>query len=459
MNIYLHVEISARELDSKLLLATLAAAKGHEVLVSNLSEILNGFKLGVLKPGIYHTKSLTPSKMKIDRHQNIVNLNCKITSIDEENGLGKRSDDKFERKRYSDITLSQSSAVFGWGDDDVETLKKIFPDHSQKIYKTGSPRVDLWRSDLSDYWANPIGMPKKPYLLVASNLGSIGMKSFDENFKSTSDAGYFQRDPDMVKKVFFRTAEDFKKMYEFIEAIKYVAKNNNGYDIVFRPHPEEKIKAWEIFLQGVPNTHVIRQDSITSWVKNAFAVMHNGCTTAIETLVSGKPLLTYSPFEMEYADEFFNSLGYNIKSKEELSLKANSLFDNINIKTTDHKKINYTEINELISRKLFIDQNETSAEKIIKIWESLDDKNLSKLNNWTKFYLLLKAINFMRLCRNILGKLFPNNFKHLRKNYKFPTFRKDDIQSRINKFKHLFGLKEDLECKFLSDRTVLIKKK
>ena len=65
----------------------------------------------------------------------------------------------------------------------------------------------------------------------------------------------------------------------------------------------------------------------------------------------------------------------------------------------------------------------------------------------------------MRLCRNILGKLFPNNFKHLRKNYKFPTFRKDDIQSRINKFKHLFGLKEDLECKFLSDRTVLIKKK
>ena len=213
MNIYLHVEISARELDSKLLLATLAAAKGHEVLVSNLSEILNGFKLGVLKPGIYHTKSLTPSKMKIDRHQNIVNLNCKITSIDEENGLGKRSDDKFERKRYSDITLSQSSAVFGWGDDDVETLKKIFPDHSQKIYKTGSPRVDLWRSDLSDYWANPIGMPKKPYLLVASNMGSIGMKSFDENFKSTSDAGYFQRDPDMVKKVFFRTAEDFKKMY------------------------------------------------------------------------------------------------------------------------------------------------------------------------------------------------------------------------------------------------------
>jgi hypothetical protein len=33
MNVYLHVEISARELDSKLLLATLAASKGHEIIV------------------------------------------------------------------------------------------------------------------------------------------------------------------------------------------------------------------------------------------------------------------------------------------------------------------------------------------------------------------------------------------------------------------------------------------
>ena len=42
MNIYLHVEISARELHSKLLLAILAAAKGHDVIVSELEIILKG---------------------------------------------------------------------------------------------------------------------------------------------------------------------------------------------------------------------------------------------------------------------------------------------------------------------------------------------------------------------------------------------------------------------------------
>ena len=42
MNIYLHVELSARELDSKLLLATLAAEKGHQVVISIISEIMSG---------------------------------------------------------------------------------------------------------------------------------------------------------------------------------------------------------------------------------------------------------------------------------------------------------------------------------------------------------------------------------------------------------------------------------
>ena len=62
-------------------------------------------------------------------------------------------------------------------------------------------------------------------------------------------------------------SEDYKKLYEFIDAIKYLAKNNNGYDIILRPHPAENIKAWEIFLKNIPNVSVIRQNSITAWVR------------------------------------------------------------------------------------------------------------------------------------------------------------------------------------------------
>jgi hypothetical protein len=72
MNIYMHLEITVRELDSKLLMAILAASKGHQVIISGSMEINMALKTGVLNPGIVHTKSLTPSDKKISTHQKII---------------------------------------------------------------------------------------------------------------------------------------------------------------------------------------------------------------------------------------------------------------------------------------------------------------------------------------------------------------------------------------------------
>ena len=87
MNIYLHVEISMRELDSKLLLGVIAASRGHQVLISDVSEFERGFRRGILNPGIFHTKSITPSDVKINFHKKLIDKKFLITSIDEEAGL------------------------------------------------------------------------------------------------------------------------------------------------------------------------------------------------------------------------------------------------------------------------------------------------------------------------------------------------------------------------------------
>ena len=145
MNIYLHVEISVRELDSKLLLATLAAARGHQVIVSDMESILKGIDKKVLTPGIFHTKSITPSGKKIARHESLIEKGFKITSIDEEAGLDNDGYEEFSESRYSDQTVQQASAVFGWGEEDVESLKKNYKKYESKFHKTGSPRADLWK--------------------------------------------------------------------------------------------------------------------------------------------------------------------------------------------------------------------------------------------------------------------------------------------------------------------------
>ena len=123
MNIYIHIEISVRELDSKLL-ATLSASRGHEVIISSMPEIMSGIKSGVLLPGVLHTKSITPSK-KIDRHKVAIDKGFKITSIDEEGGLSRIGYNDFAKARYSRLSLEQASAIFSWGSEDNDTLKHI----------------------------------------------------------------------------------------------------------------------------------------------------------------------------------------------------------------------------------------------------------------------------------------------------------------------------------------------
>ena len=457
MNIYLHLEISVRELDSKLLLAVLAAARGHQVIVSDMESILKGINNGVLAPGIFHTKSITPSDNKIARHEKLINKGFKITSIDEEAGLDIDGYDEFSKSRFSEKTMEQTSAIFGWGDEDVKSLKNVYTKYSSKIYKTGSPRADLWKPFFSNYWGVPRETPKRPFLLVSSNNSSATYPHpFHELVKLRSELGYYKRMPELLKKDFGQISEEFLKVYSFIEAIQFLAKNNNGYDIVLRPHPAENIDAWKFFLKDIPNVYVIHKDSISAWVNNAFAVMHNGCTTALEATISGKPVVTYVPFQQKYCNDLPNRLGHIVNSTKDLANKVNFLFEAVN--SGNHKGIiNGKDKNDDLNKKIYFDSKELASEKIVKIWENFDNDDLAQSINWIKFHWLLKIINFRKIIGMIKRKLAPSLFGVYMDNYKIPPFNKNDINERVQKFRNILKLDKEIECKLLSKRTILIK--
>ena len=161
---------------------------------------------------------------------------------------------------------------------------------------------------------------------------------------------------------------------------------------------------------GIPNVHVIREGSITAWVNNAFAIMHNSCTTALEATVSQKPLVTYIPFEQEHGYELPNGLGYRVTSKDELLNKVNGLFDNI--KSSDQNNLD-TPIPEQVSKKIYIDNSELAAEKIIKVWERLasDNEVSSKSSNFMLFKCLLKFMKFNGMIGRVLKRLSTNKFR------------------------------------------------
>lgn len=457
MNIYIHIEIAARELDSKILLAVIAASRGHDVLISDIGTISNGIKSGCLTPGVFHTKSLAPSDKKIARHQYFIDKGFCITSIDEEGGLLDYGYEKFAQIRYSEKTISQAAAVFSWGNEDSETLKRIYSNHAHKINKTGSPRVDLWKQQFLGFWSAPASLPCKPFLLVSSNMGySNYQKPFHEFIKFNRSAGYFQRDPELFGWYFRSAAQDFHMTLAFTEAIQFLTSQNDDFDIVLRPHPSENMEAWKIYLEGIPNVHIIREGSITAWVNNAFAVLHNGCTTALEATISGQPVITYLPFDEEYKNEIPNQLGYRVKTHEELLRAVNQYLE---LSRSKKKYDESKSLPESILKKVHIDGAELAAEKIVKIWENLGGQELTHPAKWRRLRLMHMKMTVKHKIRTLLEKVFPTRFPVLSKNYKFLPLNEVDIRDRVSRIQQALELEGPLECKLLSERAVQIRKK
>ena len=457
MNIYLHVEISVRELDSKLLLGTLAASKGHQVIISDLIGILRGVKSKTLAPGIFHTKSLTPSRDKTARHKLLIDNGFGITSIDEEGALNDHGYDSFAKARYSEEMIGQTQAVFGWGTEDTETLKKYYPNFAHKIYKTGSPRADLWGKTFLDYWNIPSTLPNKPFLLISCNTGyANNIRTFGELVQMENERGRFKRDSKYLETRIGRTYEDYKKIIEYINAIKYLSENNdNNYDIVLRPHPSEDIKAWKILLQDIPNVHVIHEGPINVWIKNAFAIMHNSCTSALEVTIQKKPLVTFIPYKQKYNPTLANELGYQVSTYEELNKKINEIFNN---SKTISKIEEDKSLPSQITKKIFID-DKLSVERIIDIWEKTSGSNFSSVSNIKKYKLLLNYDRVKKKFKDLIKKILTiKTVSKITSKAKFEALNKQDIYERVKKFQKILNINEKLECEVLSDKTILIKR-
>ena len=118
--------------------------------------------------------------------------------------------EQFVNDRYSEETIKDASSIFGWGLEDTETLKKIHNKYSTKIHKTGSPRVDLWRSTFLEYWGKPKGMPQKPFLLVVSNMSYANyIIPFKNIIKTHRVNELYKFKPNMFKESFGKVSEQY----------------------------------------------------------------------------------------------------------------------------------------------------------------------------------------------------------------------------------------------------------
>ena len=103
---------------------------------------------------------------------------------------------------------------------------------------------------------------------------------------------------------------------------------------------------------------------------------------------------------------------------------------------------------KILTKKIFVDKKEIAANKMLKIWESIDNDNLSRSNNFFLFKMRLRVSQL----NTIKGLIRKNN-----RNFKFPPFDEKQIMTKVSDLTRILGIKEKISCQLLSNRTILIK--
>jgi len=453
MNIYIKVEIKSRELESRLLLALVAAERGHSVLIGPQAKTIEATVNGTLKPGIVYDKSLTPGPEKIKAIRQSTQAGCIYTSQDEESGLLEEDYSSFARSRFSEETLDLVHKVFAWGEHDRAGIVSMYPGSKAKIVATGSPRVDLWRHDLSEYYTGQENGGLSNYILFPSNFaGPLDNKRMWQRLKFARLNGYFQRGVDEFSQYNLEVYR-IELLKYFVKAIRSIAETFPDTSIVVRPHPVESEEAWAAHLGRISNVHVIKQGSINSWIKNSSVVVHNSCTSGIEAAVYGKPVIAYRPQKSEFEFEVPNKVSYQVETEQQLIKGVGKVLRTGQLPSG----MDSGSIHDLICNRFANLEDQLAADRIVDEWEKLDNGQVSISNCWSK-------IKFDEVCQSAKETL--GAIKRLatlncsmptrEKNHKFPPITDAEIADIANRFRIALKRFDSIKVRLLDERVVLV---
>lgn len=319
----LPIETKVRELDGKVLLASHAAARGYGVVLGSKAAI--GLNAEWLPKGVILLKSIQPAAA--NQLYRLRELGFRCTSLDEE-GVVHLSDARFLQQRFARSTVAATDLIFAWGEHQAETIRNKFPEHADRVFVTGNPRVDLWRREYRGVYADEVRAIQDkhgPYLLISSNFaicnhyegpeGLLKLLRLDGVIENTEDRDFYEAYTAHYREIF----EHFTGM---LSVLSHAFRNHT---IVVRPHPSEDRKAWDEAAAGLNNVRIIFDGPITPWLLGADAVIHNGCTSGLEAFIMDVPVVAYRPLVADSYDLYLpNAVSNNTYSEGEL-LEALSL--------------------------------------------------------------------------------------------------------------------------------------
>jgi surface carbohydrate biosynthesis protein len=417
----LPIEIKARELAGKALLAAFAARAGFDVLLGDQRAIARSIHR--LPKSIYLDKSI--SRTKIQHYRRLKELGHLIAAWCEE-GLVYRDKTAYQFERLSPISMSLVDAFFSWGEVHREDVIEVIPESRDKVHALGNPRFDLLRQPYTAMLheeARRLTAEHGKFILVVTTFSRFNRHQGQRNVLDVLEARGFNLTPDQ-EAYYNRLVGHIGEVFQaFQTMVPEIARAYPSHTIIVRPHPSEDHDRWREALAGIENAKVRYQGSAEPWLWAADAVIHNASTTGVEAFLLDRPVISYMPA----VDEIFNRrthlpnvVSTQVHTMEELLRALGAALED---RTMSDAKT--SERRDLVGRYIANASGPLAAERIVQVLSDLHAERpaarrntLSYLNAWSRMTArqslsrLRHLVHFDRNLQAYMNQKFPGLSLH-----------------------------------------------
>ena len=371
------LEVKIRELDSKLILILNLLKNSN-----NDWEIIFGYYKNI-NQFIEKDKSNIPFILLLKGMENyysffekIFNSKGKIVLLDEEGGVFSKYEEKyFPRVGYDNSLIQYIEKVFLWGNNEKENwLKRHQQMNENKGVVSGNPRFEISKKFYFKYFEKLNDIKNHEKIILISAAFGLGNALIDP----LVEAEYWKKKQggENHESLWKPIAKYEKKLIKiFINDIKKLALFFKEYTFIFRSHPVEDNSIYYDSFNGVSNIKIIENSSVQNWFPKTSLLIHNGCTTAIESCFAGIQPICYSPIvETNYTQYLTFDCSDVVYNYDDLLIKVKNKLNNLDF--WDDKKLLSIE-NKLVNhienfRKIFSKEHDTCFKKITSEIDKID---------------------------------------------------------------------------------------
>ncbi len=279
--ILIPIETSSRELLYKVYLCNLLSLNGFNCFLGNKVEISNLFSQ--MNSFLYLDKGYHKDvSEKI--YADLKSRNAIIVNLDEEGAIA-FPDGSPLHLRYSKKALDSFDFTFFWGSAQMEMVNDIIPEKNKAIV-SGHPRFYLLKNKFKFLYEEKVKEIKDKYgryILINTNFARANNIRGEDIARNNYIGRY--------KNIDTRIKNDKIKLKIFKSLIEKLSKLD--YNIVVRPHPEEKIDTYQDYFKNLSNVFITNSGSVVPWIIGSETLIHSDCTTAVEALMLNKKSISF----------------------------------------------------------------------------------------------------------------------------------------------------------------------